>query len=285
MSMTEEVVEQDQTVVTGTDTTQQSETVTDKGTEQSAGATDTQQTVAETDEQKNERVQREAAEKAEKRSRGVQKRIDELTADKHSLARQLSEALALAKQAGETRQAKPTVEGEPTQGADESLADFLVRRAVHVAEQKATAIVEQKTKASQEATQRTEAQKAEVAVEREYQARQKEAATKIPDFMETMEDADIAVPTPVYNMIRRLPEGPVIAYHMAKKPELAQQFFQHPPEMHGVLLGQLAATLKAPQKTTTAPAPGKTVASKAGSDNEPPSDPEKYRAWADKHLT
>jgi hypothetical protein len=102
--------------------------------------------------------------------------------------------------------------------------------------------------------------------------------------METMADADIAVPTAVYDMIRRLPEGPTIAYHMAKNPELAQQFFEQPPYMHGVLLGQLAATLKAPQKTTTAPAPGKPAASKAGSDNEPPSDPNLYRAWADKHL-
>lgn len=275
----------DQTAVAGNETAQLSETAVEKTEVAVAGATDAQQTVVETDEQKNERVQREAQEKAEKRSRGVQKRLDELTAEKYAERKRADELQALLKQTLERGQPKAeTVQGEPTQGADESLADYLVRKAVHISEQKASAIVERERKTSQETAQRTEAKRTEATVLREYQARQKEVSTTIPDFMETMEDADIAVPTPVYQMIMRIKEGPLIAYHMAKKPELAQQFFSSPPEMHGVLLGQLAATLKAPQKTTTAPAPGKTVASTAGSDNAPPSDPEKYRAWADKHL-
>ena len=41
-------------------------------------------TVEETDEQKNERVQKESAARAEKRANSIQKRMDELTADKYA---------------------------------------------------------------------------------------------------------------------------------------------------------------------------------------------------------
>jgi hypothetical protein len=263
-----------------------SETVPE-GTEK-PGAPDAQEKVAETDEQKNERIQKEAAEKAEKRAKGVQKRIDELTADKHAerkradeLAAQNARILALL----EGKQAAPAVQGEPKREQFESYEDYVAARAEFRAEQKAKALIEQSTKTSDEQRRKEASEQAQRSLEQGYADRQRQAAKDISDFNDVMEDADIAVPTQVYNMIMRMPDGPVIAYNMAKNPDLVQQFWSNPAEMHGILLGQLSATLKSQQKAQTkAPDPGKPVGSKAGSATEPPSDPNLYRAWADKHL-
>jgi hypothetical protein len=264
---------------------QQSETAKDA---EKPGATDAQEKVAETDEQKNERVQKEAAEKAEKRAKGVQKRIDELTADKHAerkradeLASQNARILALL----EGKQAAPAVQGEPKREQFESYEDFLTARAEFRAEQKAKALIEQSTKTSDEQRRKEASEQAQRTLEQGYADRQRQAAKDISDFNEVMEEADIAVPTQVFNMIMRMPDGPAIAYNMAKNPDLVQQFWSNPAEMHGILLGQLSATLKSQQKAQTkAPDPGKPVGSKAGTATEPPSDPNLYRAWADKHL-
>lgn len=280
-------MELDQTAATGTDTAQQSETASDKGAAQSPGATDTPETVAETDEQKNERVAREAAEKAEKRSRGVQKRIDELTAEKHAAARRADEALELVKQLVSSqgqKQAQQATTGEPSREQYESYEDFVIARAEYRAEQRAKVAIEESTRTTQEKQQRETAEQSQRTAAAAYQGRQQEFAKSTPDYFSVMEDADIAVPTPVYQAILRIPDGPMLAYHMAKNPELARQFTPENAEMHSFILGQMVATLKAPQKSSNAPPPGKPAASKVGSDNEPPSDPEKYRAWADKHL-
>lgn len=245
---------------------------------------DTQETVAETDEQKNERVRREAEEKAAKRARGVQRRIDELTAEKHAERKRADELLELVKTlSGKSGATQTQAEGEPAQRDGEPWEDFAVRRAEWRAERKVEAKLAEFQRTQQEQTRTASSQQNEAAVEREYLARQKEAAKTIPDFMETMEEADVEVPTPVFHMLKRLPEGPLIAYHMAKNSELARQFYENPPEMHPVLLGRLAATLKAPQKSN-APAPGKPVQSRPGTSSEPPSDPEKYWAWAEKNM-
>jgi hypothetical protein len=266
---------------------QQSETA--KDAEKQPGATDAQEKVAETDEQKNERIQKEAAEKAEKRAKGVQKRIDELTADKHAerkradeLASQNARILALL----EGKQAPAAAaQGEPKREQFESYEDYVAARAEFRAEQKAKALIEQSTKTSEEQRRKETSEQAQRTLEQGYADRQRQAAKDISDFNDVMEDADIAVPTQVYNMIMRMPDGPVIAYNMAKNPDLVQQFWSNPAEMHGILLGQLSATLKSQQKAQTkAPDPGKPVGSKAGTATEPPTDPNLYRAWADKHL-
>src|SRR5262252_5004355 len=48
-----------------------------------AGVADTPEQVAETDEEKNARELREQQERSERRAKGVQKRLDELTRDKY----------------------------------------------------------------------------------------------------------------------------------------------------------------------------------------------------------
>lgn len=267
----------------------ESETAPDKTGAEQADATDATEKVAETDEQKNERVTREAKEASEKRSRGVQRRIDELTADKHAERKRADElaatnarilALLEAKQTGTTKPA-----GEPTRDQFGDYEDFIIARAEHRAELKASAVTETASKAVQERLERDSATREEQAAMADYSKREREFAAKTPDFAKVVEESDgIRIPAGVHHMITRMADGPVIAYHMLKNPALAEQFNTQPEYMHGILLGQLSATLKSPQKSSTAPAPGRPASSKTGSATEPPSDPELYRAWADKHM-
>jgi hypothetical protein len=254
-------------------------------------ATVTSEESGETDEQKNERVQREEAERtrqaSEKKARGVQKRIDELTADKHAerkradeLAQQNARILALL----EGKSDKVATSGEPVREQFEDYEKYTAALARYEAKQEAKALFEEAQKTQREATQKLEQERTSQQVQREYHKRQTEVAKAIPDFYEVMEDADISVPNHVLDMVMRMPDGPTIAYHMAKQPDLAKQFWDQPPYMHGIILGQLSATLKGTPKVSTAPAPGKPAASKPAASNSPPTDPEQYFAWAEKHM-
>jgi len=253
--------------------------------------------VEETDGQKNERVQREAAEasakRAEKQSRGVQKRIDELTADKHAerkradeLAQQNARILALLEgKSGAT--SGPAVDAAPQREQFASYEEYLRADARYVAQQEAKTLFEQSSKAQREAADKVAAERAVIETRRSYASRQADIAKTIPDYFEVMEDANVSVPTTALNLIQKMPDGPLIAYHIAKQPDLAKQFWQYAddPAMHGVILGQLSATLKAaPSKSSNAPAPGKTVTTKPAASNGPPSDPDQYFAWAAKHM-
>ena len=249
---------------------------------------------AETDEQKNKRVQQEEQQRAEKRSRGVQKRMDELTRDKYaerqareSLEKQNAELLAMLK--GNT--SKPTQsDGRPTQDQFQDFQEFVRADAVWHARQEsvreARALLEENLKTQTQAQQRQAHEHNERTIHSAYVQRQREIAKNIPDFDETMSEGaqDITVPDPVFNMIRRMPNGPLIAYHLVKNPALTDQFYNSPPEMHGILLGQLSATLKGSAKVSNAPPPGTPVKAKTGSSSEPPEDTDAYMAWAEKNM-
>lgn len=245
-----------------------------------------------TEEQKKEAEAAQAAEKArlkdERRQASVQKRINELTAEKYAnqkLAEQLAEqnARILAMLEGRDKPKQP--EGEPKREQFEEYEDFITARAEWRAEQKALQIIERSQATQKEESSKRERESAEKTVEKQFLERRAVVEKEYPDFKEVVEDWEPNLPDSVVEMIVRIPEGALLSYHMAKNPELEKQFRDQPDYMHGVLLGQLIATLKSPAKVTAAPAPGKTVASKpSGTPNEPPSDPELYYAWAKKHL-
>ncbi len=243
-------------------------------------------TVEETDEEKNERVQREAAEKAERRTRGIQKRIDELTADKHAerkradeLAQQNARILALLE---EKRQ---PVKTELSRDQFEHEGDYVLalarQEAERIAEQKIQSIIAEQ----QQLTQKQMREQQEQQVYKQFIEREEQVKKEIPDFAETVEDWTPSLPQGVTDIILRHSDGPLIAYHLAKNPDLEKQFHTQPDYMHGVILGQLIATIKGNKQTTKAPPVGKPVAStSSGNANEPPSDPEKYMEWARKHM-
>lgn len=247
----------------------------------------------ETEEQAKEREAAEAAEKArvkeERRQASVQKRINELTAEKYAnqkLAEQLAEQnkRMLEILEGKSNPQKSS-DGEPRKEDFQDYEEYVTARAEWRAEQRALKLVEERLKAQEETQSQRERETAEKAIERQFLERRAAAEKELPDFREVVSEWEPRVPDSVVEMLLRMPEGPVISYHMAKNPALEAQFRDQPAYMHGILLGQLSATLKSQPKVTAAPNPGKPVsAGKPGSSSEPPSNPDLYYEWAKKNL-
>lgn len=251
--------------------------------------------VVETDEQKNARVQQEATEKArqkeEKRQASVQRRMDELTADKYAerkradeLAAQNAKILAML----EGKQTAPQAPGEPTREQFENYEDFVTARAefraVAKAEAATAAAIAKFSETQKETQTRSQQDESRKATEKQFIERRMEVEKSIPDYKEVMADWEPNIPDSAVELLVKMADGPLITYHLAKNPSLEAQFRDQPAYMHGILLGQLSATLKSPAKVTAAPAPGKPVVSKPGTSTEPPSDPNQYYAWAQKNL-
>lgn len=250
----------------------------------------------ETEEEKNKRVLAEAQEqsraRAERKQQRVQARFDELTAARYAAereakaAREMNERL-LAIVEGK----KGDGDGEPTRDKFESYEDFVAARAEWRAEQKAQATVkqaiEQFQRTTQESAKQTSAQAERQAVEREFLKNRAEAEKAYPDYEEVLADWEPkGLPDSVSELILRLPEGPKVAYHLAKNPDLEAQFRDAPAHMHGVLMGQLIATLKTSPTTTKAAPPGKPAGAKptSSSNGEYTGSPDGYYEWARKNM-
>lgn len=245
------------------------------------------------DADKNQQVQDEERKKVEKRASGVQKRIDELTRDKYAerqarenLERQNQELLALIKGNKQASNFRPETDGPPTPDQFPDYQEFIRADAIWHATQKAQQLLEERQKVFSEEETRRRSEESERAIASRYISRQREIAKTIPDFNETIEEgaADVTVPNSVFDIMRKHPDGPLLTYHFIKKPELTEQFFTNPPELHGVLLGQLLSTIKQPSKTSNAPAPGKPVQTKTVASSEPPENTDAYMAWASKNM-
>ena len=117
-----------------------------------------------------------------------------------------------------------------------------------------------------------------------FAERQRTLEKTIPDFRETIEDADVSIPQESLAILRHMEDGPLLAYHIAKNPEIAEKLSGQPPYLQAVTLGQISTTLKATPQISKAPPPGKPVQTKPGSSSEPPSNPDDYSAWAAKHM-
>lgn len=248
--------------------------------------------VVETDEQKNARVQEEASEKArlkeEKRQASVQRRMDELTADKYA-ERKRADELAGRLAALESKQNTPQAPGEPTRDQFENYEDFVTARAefraVAKAEAATAAAIAKFSETQKESQTRSVQEESRRATEKQFIERRLEVEKSIPDYKEVMADWEPNIPDSAVDLLVKMADGPLITYHLAKNPSLEAQFRDQPAYMHGILLGQLSATLKSPTKVTAAPTPGKTVSTaKGGTSTEPPSDPNQYYAWAQKNL-
>lgn len=257
-----------------------------------ADAPETLETVEETDEQKNERVAQEAVTRAEKKAKGVQRRFDELTAEKYAANKRLDEAIEMNKQLlarldGPKTADKPTSEpGAPVREQYPDDASFWVAQLQHETMQKAIAAVNGVVEKNQQLTleQQRQAQllQHESKITSDFVAREKVFAGKMPDYAETMAEADISIPNSVGKLLRVMSDGPDIAYQMAKNPQLVDQFLTSSPEMHGILLGQISATLKASPSISKAAPPGKPVRGTPISGGEPTE--ANFWEWSAKNL-
>lgn len=241
---------------------------------------------SETDEEKNARaIEDEATKRAakeEKRQASVQKRMDELTAQRYKAEARAEALQAELERARQPAQSQQQASGEPQRDQFESYEDYLEAKVTFKAQQIVDRQLEQSSAKQKETMASAELHKTQQAEQRQFLENRGKLEKEIPDYKDTIEDWEPNLPDTVAAMLIKLPEGPLITYHMAKNPSLEAQFRDQPEYLHGVLLGQLIASLKSPPKVTTAPAPGKTVSTTktTSTGDEPPSDPEQYFAWA-----
>lgn len=280
---------EEQTLASETATEQQAEV----DAQQASSAEEATAETVETDEEREKRVVEEKAQKeaikADRQQKALDKRFAEMTAARYA---ETARADALARELEQVRNQKQTVQSvakEPTREEFETYEDYVAARAEFRAEQKATALVQARIdefqKVQKEQSSQSNQQNETQRIEREFKAARAEVEKKLPDYKEVIEDWEPTLPGSVQEMVARLPDGPLLCYHFAKNPELEAQFLNQPDSMHGILLGEIRATLKASAKETKAPSPGKPVASKAASnDGGYSGDPEGYYAWAKKNL-
>lgn len=248
---------------------------------------------ASTDEQKNtqamEEARRKAAERDARRVASINQRFAELTAEKKAAEKLAAELMEIVKkQSGSATAGKDEPSGEPRRDQFETYEDYLVAKAHHTATQAAQRLLEESRERMAKESQASAHVESERQAVQRYTESYKRAASEIADFNEVMATADVQVPTNVGRMIRLLDNGAVVAYHLAKNPEVAARFSTSPPELHGVILGEISAAVKAPKaQASNAPQPAKVVPSAktaSSGDDTPPEDADAYMRWAEKHM-
>jgi hypothetical protein len=175
---------------------------------------------------------------------------------------------------------KPAEVTPPLAEKVKTLADFNFDEAQHQAY-----VVQNAAKAATEAAKRElraeqEAQRKQSELA-QYTTRVKEFAKDKPDFNEVANYAPIS--DQIAEMVIRAEQGPEIAYHLGKNPDIATSLSALPPSVAAYELGMLAAQLKygreaaskAKALLSTAPPPAPSIAGSGdpGTGTVKPDDP------------
>jgi len=206
--------------------------------------------------------QQDEGEKQERDERGrfkptLQQRFDEITRQKHEAIREAdfwkARATASAPAPAPNSPEKPTAEKFATYDEYvEALTDW------KAAEKVTKALEARDQSAAQERQQQAEHKQAQTFAERAN-----EFAKTTPDFAEVMSMADSVPASPAMQQaILKSPQGPQLAYHLAKNPAEAARIAQLEPADAAFELGTLAATLRG-ASAPAAPAPKPPAVSKA----------------------
>jgi len=174
-----------------------------------------------------------------------------------------------------------------------TLADFNFDEAQHQAyiSQNAAKAATEAAKRELRAEQAQQRKQAELA---EYTKRVKDFAKDKPDFNEIANYAPIS--DQIAEMVIRAEQGPELAYHLGKNPDIATSLSALPPSVAAYELGALAERLKyeraaaAKAKTTLSKAPPpvpKIEGSDAGNVEQEPSQmtTAQYRKWRAKQIS
>ena len=184
------------------------------------------------------------------RFRGVQARIDELTRARHEAEREA--AFWRGRAGGQDGQAQPSATpaapAKPTPDQFQDYGEYI------------EALTDWKTE--QKVNQSLSAREAErEAAQRQQQAAktwdERQAATRatLPDYDQVVGGADVQVVKHVAEALLDSDQGPALAYHLAKHPEIVQRLNGLSPTAAAREIGRLEAGLSA--QTAAAPAPAK----------------------------
>jgi hypothetical protein len=252
-------------------------------------APDTTETVAETDEQKNARELAEQRERSDKRARGVQRRMDELTADKYAERQRAERAERMLEQYWQQRQPgtqqQTAEEQEPQREQFSDYEDFVAAKAEFRATKRAEAILAKRFEGVAQASREMPVQAEASQLRQRFVAKQQEFAKTTPDYFDVVNTEDVRVPEATAALLHTMDDAPQVIYHLAKNPETAARLWNEPPVRQAILLGQLSATLKGTPQVSKAPEPGKPTGARSGESGTPPSDMEGYVKWRAKQRS
>lgn len=238
---------------------------------------------AKTDATENDASAGEAAPKPKKPGGGFQRRIDELTRDKHELQRNLDAALeAMRARSGPQRSAQADNgddQGPPTQDKFASYDDYMA------------ALTDYRVERKLAARQQVEAREAEERSRREagtaLQTRLREAAAKAaevyPDFEEVIADADVMVTPAMARSLSLSDKAEHVMYWLAKNEAEARRISElqsAEAQARALALIEAKLTTKPRSAVSAAPEPPQTVAGrKTGNPDPSKMNQEEYRKW------
>lgn len=210
--------------------------------------------------------------------RGVQKRLDELTANWRAAERreeELRRVIAQLAQQQQPPQPQPIAQPQPSVNAKPVLEDF------NSYEEFTEALTDWKaTQTVQSVLQQREAAEAAARAQREqaeraqtWQQRASEASTKFADFHSVALNPDLPVSPAMADVIQSVENGPDVLYHLGKNPAEAARIAALPPTQAAFALGSLAASLKTPARQTPKPVP-QPINPLAGGNAAPTTDPD-----------
>lgn len=221
-----------------------------------------------------------AAAEAPKKSKGVQKRIDELTRDKENERREKERLLALVEKLtkGEKHQdaGSDDVPAEPTRDQFETFEEFIEARAEYRAQKAFDAKFQEYEQRNAQKVQKEEGER----VVSKWAERAEKFSESHPDFAEKQLPP---VTREMYTVILESEEGPAVAYYLSDHPEEAARIARLEPLGQAREIGKIEAKVASQQqktsvKTTTAPDPIRPVGARANG-GDPLSDKLSAKEW------
>ena len=229
-----------------------------------------------------------SAEPEKPKARGVQKRLDELTANWRGEQRRSDQLLqqveALTKQLGTPpeQEAEPTK--EPVLEDFSSYEEFVDARAAYRAEEViAEKLQEIDNKRQEEAVSREQA-----TIQQQFDTRAKAFAETHDDFQEVAFNPNLHVTEDMVGLLNVSEQGPEILYHLGQNPDESYRIAQLPPGQAAMELGRIEAQLNVlqPNKQTGAPDPIEPISDGRGSQSKDPDEmnPDEWLAWRTAQL-
>lgn len=244
----------------------------------------TSETVAETEEQQQERKLVEEKQRGERAKRSIQKRFSEYSDALKSKDQQIAQLVQAV--TGRSQAPAQQQDAAPSREQFNTYEDYIEARSAYKAEKAAesrlVAILTEAQKQSDVVSQQSRVQQ----VEGQFQKNLTAFEAKTPDFREVVDRDDIQIPDEAVAAIKMLPDSGPILYALGKNPELAGQLWQHQgnPYMQTYVLAQIAAAAKSSPQISNAPRAGTPVGARGGSAEKNPKNmtPDEYYAFITK---
>jgi hypothetical protein len=232
-----------------------------------------------------EEVEESGAEDTPKRKPGIQKRLDELTANWRQEQRRAQELQAMVDRLlPQKEQAKPEPQVQPLKEPKleefQTYEEWVRASAKYEAAQEVRQLLAEQGKA--------EVEKQKQSRHEAFIAKAESFATTTPDFEEVAFNPRLAITETMATVLDQSDQGPQILYHLGKHPEEAMRIAGLSDYQVGLEIGRLEArvTLPQPKTVTQAPPPIRPLSGGSGSAIVDPDKmtSDEWRKWREDQL-